>query len=129
MLYQEATEKGAGECILVRNGMVTEATHSTVFGVAGGTVITHPLSNLILPGITRRVVLELCAANGIPVVEEPIPSEKLKDLDELFIAGTGSEIMPVVQIDEKHVGDSTPGPVTLQLQHLFFEYVHSSGLV
>jgi D-alanine transaminase len=69
MLFNKAVEAGAGECVLIRDGMVTEATHSSVLGVKNGTVITRPLSNLILPGITRKVILEICLENSIPVEE------------------------------------------------------------
>jgi D-alanine transaminase len=123
MLYNEAVENGAGECILVRNGKVTEATHSSVFGVKDGIVITHPLSNLILPGITRKVVLEICSTNEIPNHERAIAEDELEEMDELFIAGTGSEIMPVVKVNDNLVGNGKPGPVTRQLQQLFFEAI------
>ncbi len=123
MLYQQAVESGAGECILFRNGMVTEATHSSVLGVKNGTVITHPLSNLILPGITREVVLEICRENGIPVLEESIPDEVLQGLDEVFLTGTGSEVMPVVQVNNRMIGKGKPGPLTCFLQEKFFEKV------
>jgi D-alanine transaminase len=121
MLYQQAVEEGAGECILIRNGMVTEATHSSVVGIKAGKLITHPLSNLILPGITRKVILEIASEFGIPVKEEAIPAEELGTLDELIICGTGSEVMPAVQVDDQPVGDGKPGPVTRFLQEKFFE--------
>jgi D-alanine transaminase len=123
MLYQQAVEQGAGECVLIRNGMVTEATHSSVVGVKDGMLITHPLTNLILPGITRKVVLEIALESGIPVKEEAISAEELYALDELIICGTGSEVMPVVQVDDRLVGDGKPGPVTRFFQKKFFEMV------
>ncbi len=123
MLYQKAVETGAGECILVRNGLVTEATHSSVFGVRDGIVITHPLSDLILPGITRAIVLEICHAHAIPVLEEPIPGEALSGLDEIFLTGTGSEVMPVVQVDDATIGTGKPGKMTRFLQERFFDQV------
>jgi len=121
MLYQQAVEQGAGECVLVRNGLVTEATHSSVVGVKDGELVTHPLSNLILPGITRKVILEMALEAGIPVKEEAIPAEKLYALDELIICGTGSEVMPAVQVNDRLVGDGKPGTVTRFLQKKFFE--------
>lgn len=124
MLYNDAVQKGAGECILIRDGKVTEATHSSVFGVKNGIVITHPLSNLILPGITRKVVLEICRSNEIQYNEGPINEIELIEMDEIFIAGTGSEIMPVVQVNDNFIGNALPGPVTRKLQQLFFETVY-----
>jgi D-alanine transaminase len=123
MLFNQAMEAGAGECILIRDGNVTEATHSSVLAVKNGTVITHPLSNLILPGITRKVVLEICAENKIPVEERSISEEELFGVDELFIAGTGSEITPVVQINDAFLGNKKPGEITRFLQRKFFELV------
>lgn len=123
MLYNRALQKGAGECILIRDGKVTEATHSSVFAVKNSTVYTHPLSNLILPGITRKVVLELCQMNNIPFLEKAIPEDELERMDEIFIAGTGSEIMPVVQVNESLIGDGKPGKMTRLLQGFFFEIV------
>ena len=121
MLYNEAHKSGAGECILIRDEKVTEATHSSVLCVKNGTVVTRPLSNLILPGITRKVIMELCAANNIPVEERLYSKEELYEMDEVFIAGTGSEICPVVQIEDKLVGNGKPGEITRLLQKLFFE--------
>ena len=123
MLYNQAVEAGAGECILIRNGMVTEATHSSVMGLKDGTLITHSLSNLVLPGITRRVVLEICKQNNIPVEERALSESELYTLDELFIAGTGSEITPVVEINETPVGNKKPGKITRLIQQKFFEMV------
>jgi D-alanine transaminase len=121
MLYSQAVKEGAGECVLIRNGWVTEATHSSVFGVRKGIVYTHPLSNLILPGITRKVLLEICKDTGIPFREQAIPESEIGELDELIIAGTGSEVMPAVRVNEKPLGSGKPGPVTRFLQEKFFE--------
>jgi len=121
MLFNHAVEAGAAECILIRNGKVTEATHSSVAGVRSGKLYTHPLTNLILPGITRAVMLELCRDSGIPVIEEAILADELYLLDELFVCGTGNEITPVVMVDEKPIGEGKPGPVTRLLQGKFFE--------
>ncbi|MFV0592172.1 MAG: D-amino-acid transaminase [Draconibacterium sp.] len=124
MLYNKAVESGAGESILVRDGYVTEATHSGLFTVKNGVVITRPLSNLILPSITRKVVLELCAANQLPVEEKLFTENELKEMDEIFICGTGSEIMPVVQADDIRIGNGEPGTVTRKIQQLFFDAVN-----
>lgn len=123
MLYDEARQSGAGECILVRGGIVTEATHSTVFGAKDGSLYTHPLSNLILPGVTRKVILELCILHGIPFEEKPIPESMLPEMDELFIAGTGSEVTPVVMVNGKRIGDGKPGKLTRKIQEIFFRVV------
>lgn len=105
----------------IRNGYVTEATHSSVLAVKNGKVITHPLSNLILPGITRKVILDICKENNVSVEEQALTENELFDLDELFIAGTGSEITPVILIDEHPVGNKKPGEMTRFLQDKFFK--------
>ncbi len=125
MLYNKAVKAGAGECVLIRDGKVTEATHSSVLGVKNGIVITRPLSNLILPGITRKVVLEICAAGKIPFEEREFSENELYDLDEIIIAGTGSEITPAIQVNDKIIGNGNPGVITRFIQNRFFEMVGS----
>lgn len=123
MLYNKAVEQGADECLLVRDGYVTEATHSSVCGVKNGVLITRPLSNLILPGITRKVVFEICAANSIPFEERLYTKEEFLKMDEAFISGTGSEITPIIQVDETKIGAGEPGEITRLIQQKFFEMV------
>ncbi len=123
MLFDKAYKKGAGETILIRDGFVTEATHSSVFGVVDGIVYTYPLSNNILPGITRKVVLDLCREEGIKVLEEAMSEDMLEYLDELFITGTGSEITPVVRINSMVINSGKPGKITKELQKLFYSKV------
>jgi D-alanine transaminase len=118
---QKAMEHDAYEAILVRDGFVTEASHSSVFGVFDGTVVTHPLTNQLLPSVTRSVVLDLCRALDVPVDETPIPTERLSDLDELILTGTTTEVMPVVRLDDEPVDNGTPGPITRKLQEAFQE--------
>ena len=127
MLFNKATEADAGECVLIRDGMVTEATHSSVLGVKNGVVITRPLSNLILPGITRKVILEICEENNIPVEERVFSEKELNDFDEIIIAGTGNEITPAVEINDKLVGNGKPGEITRFIQQKFFELVDELG--
>lgn len=124
IIFEEAARKGAFECMLIRNGFVTEATHSNIMAVKNNTVYTHPESNLILSGITRMVVLQLCNRMNIPVIEEPIEATQISDYDEWFICGTGSEIVPVVKIDDSSVGNSKPGPITRMLQQEFLKITY-----
>ncbi len=121
MMYNKAVKEGAGECVLIRNGKITEATHSSVLGVKNGVVITRPLSNLILPGITRKVILEICASNNIPVLLKEFTEPELYEMDEVIIAGTGSEITPAVQVNSTIIGNKKPGEITRFLQKKFFE--------
>lgn len=123
MLYNNAVKNDAGESILIRDGYVTEATHSSVFAIKNGVLLTRPLSNLILPGITRKVVLELCTENQIPVREELFTESELFEMDELFISGTGSEITPIVQVHDTLIGNGKPGQLTRKIQQLFFDLI------
>lgn len=121
MAAQKAYEQGAVEAIFIRNGIVTEGSHSSFMAVKNGTVYTHPDSNLVLPGITKIVIREICRENNIPLVEEGFAASKLAQMDEMMIVGTGSEVTPVVQIDETTMGNGQPGSITLLLQEKFFE--------
>ena len=123
MLYNKAVKAGAGECVLIRDGMVTEATHSSVLVIKNGVVITRPLSNLILPGITRKVIQELCAANQIPFVEREFSEYEMLEMDEIIVAGTGSEISPAIQVNSTIIGNGKPGKITRFIQQKFFEMV------
>jgi D-alanine transaminase len=116
MAKQAAAERGAFEAILVRDGVVTEGSHANVIAVIGGELRTHPTNHLILPGITRAVVLELARSVGIPVREEPITATELPRVDELFIAGTTADVMPIVRVDDQLIGAGTPGPISQRLQ-------------
>lgn len=116
---QAAHEAGAYEALQVRDGFVTEATHSSVAAVFNGTVTLHPVTNYTLPSITRKVTLELCDELDIPVDETPVATGELPDADELFLMGTTTGIMPIVQVDEWTVGDGTPGSVAQKLLEAF----------
>jgi len=120
---QQATENGAAEAIFVHEGILTEGTHTNVFGVKGGTVLTHPATNRVLAGITRAIVLELCRELSIPAAERGITASELSGLDEMFLAATTAEVTPVVQVNGRKVGEGLPGPATRRLQSAFRAYV------
>jgi D-alanine transaminase len=124
---QQAKENGAGEAVFVRDGVVTEGSHTNVCAVFDDTLVTHPTTHLILPGVTRAVVLELCRDLGIPYREAPIFEHKLREAEELMVVGTTSEVMPVVQVDEWTVGDGEPGPITRRLQHAYRSLTGEDG--
>jgi len=126
MMMQEAVENGAGECVFVRNGFFTECTHSNIFGIKGGIVYTHPDSNLILPGITKKIILQICGRLGIPFREEAMRADDFRSFDEFFISGTGNEVIPVIQIEESSIPDGRPGPVTRQIQQEFLAMTYGA---
>jgi D-alanine transaminase len=116
---QHAVAAGAAEALLVRDGVLTEGSHSNVFAVIGGTLRTHPSSAGILGGITRRIVLRLADEAGLPVEETPIPVRELGRAEEIFLTGTTTDVMPVRQLDNRPVGTGRPGPVTRTLQDAY----------
>ena len=116
---QAAMEADAYEALLTREGFVTEGSHSTVAAVVDDTVVTHPLTPRVLPSVTRTVVLELCDDLGVPVDKRPLAVNELPAADELFLLGTTTGVMPIVQVEDWAVGDGTPGPVVRELQNAF----------
>jgi len=120
---QKATEENAAEAILVRDGMITEGTHTNFFAVKHETLYSAPKSKLILEGITRKVVLELCDIFKIDYREEFIEKDDLKSFDEFFITSTTKEITPVTSIDYWTINEGNPGKITKSLQSLFKKIV------
>ncbi len=112
---QHAVDHGATEAIFIRDGAVTEGSHTNVFGVIDGELRTYPESNYILSGITREVTLELAAELGIAVRLMPIFTHELPHLEELFITGTTSDVMPIVALNGLPVGSGHPGRITTAL--------------
>ncbi|WP_422443600.1 D-amino-acid transaminase [Thermoanaerobacterium sp. DL9XJH110] len=109
---EKARKAGAYEAIFHRGGCVTEASSSNVFIVRNKKLLTHPANNLILHGITRSVVLEIAGDNRIDFSEEVFSLQDLFDADEVFVSGTMTEVMPVVKVDGKIIGDGVPGEIT-----------------
>jgi D-alanine transaminase len=125
MAFQQALDNGFSEVIFVRDGVVTESSHANAFFVKEDVVFTHPESNYILSGITRKNIINIAAENNITVTEEAIPADMMPYIQEAFIANTSGEIIPVIKVGAMAIGDGTPGPVTRRLQNLFREYVEN----
>jgi D-alanine transaminase len=126
---QAATEAGASEAIFVRDGLITEGTHTTVFAVVGGVLRTHPADHQVLPGVTRDVVIEIAHETGLEVREEAIAMTELPRATELFLTGTTTDITPIVEVDGQPLGGGTPGYLTSMLRdRLLARMGASSGL-
>ena len=123
---QMAEDAGASEAIFIRNGNVTEGSASTFCAVFSGTVVTHPESNVVLPGITRKVVFDLCARTGIPVAERPFREDELSRAAEMMLLSTSREVMPVISVDGIEVGNGSPGQLTRKIQAAFSEIIRST---
>lgn len=120
----EAKQSGFHEAIFLReNGTVAEGSAMNIFMVLDGKLITPPPTADILVGITRNTVMELAGEFSVPVVERDISRTELYVCDELFFCGTGAQIAPVRSVDRRLVGDGKPGPITKQLQRLYFDVV------
>jgi D-alanine transaminase len=119
---QAAREEGGSEALLyLPDGTLTEGSHTSLFGVCDGRLRTSPNSPEILPGRTRGLVLRLAKQIGIAVEERPLNRAELERVSELFVTGTTWEIMPVVRVEGRPVGEGQPGPVTRRLQEAYQE--------
>ena len=123
--FKRAQSEGCHEAIMVRDGVVTEATRSSVFCVRSGRVYTHPIAN-ILPGVTRKYLIESLRADGIEVVEEGVSVEELRGADEVYLTGTATEVLPVVRVDGETVAGGVPGEITARARALYLEGVEAT---
>jgi branched-chain amino acid aminotransferase len=122
----EALDAGADEAIMYNHeGFVAEASGDNVFIVRNGVVYAPPIQAGSLGGVTRQVVMHLAAKENLPVVEKNLTRFDLYVADEFFLTGTGAEVIGVVEIDKRIIGDGKPGPITKLLRKKFFEYAHS----
>jgi D-alanine transaminase len=122
LLRQEADEAGASETILLRNGYLTEASACNVFLVKRGVILAPPKNNMILPGITYDLVLELARANALPVEVRPVLASELFEADEVWLTSSSREVLPVTRIDGSRVGDGRPGAAYARMYRLFQDY-------
>ena len=116
MANEHAMKNNCFETILIRDGIITEASHCNVFFVKDERIYTHPANELILNGITRQIVLELCNDLNIELIEEGIPYSEVTTMDEAFITGTSTQIAAVKKLDDHYFFQDTIGPVTRKLQ-------------
>lgn len=122
LLRQAAVAEGATEAILIRDGVVTEGAASNIFAVVDGVLRTAPKGPLILPGITRDLIVELAAGAGLPLSERPCTEAELRDASEVWMTSSTKEILPMLKVDGRTVGDGKPGPVFWNTHRLFQEY-------
>ncbi|MCW2277638.1 branched-chain-amino-acid transaminase [Heliophilum fasciatum] len=124
----EAIRAGVLEAVMLnQEGYVAECTGDNIFIIKKGKLITPPPHVGLLEGVTRNSVMELAAKNGIEVKETVFTRYDLYTADEMFLTGTAAEIIPVVRVDDRAIGEGKPGPVTQQLISKFHEFVRSEG--
>lgn len=116
---QAATEAACAEAVMLRDGFLTEGSASNVFAVKNGTLLAPPKDNLILPGITYDVVLDLARANGIPVETRRIAEAEVRAADELWLSSSSKEVLAVVTLDGKPIGNGKPGPLFRRMHTLY----------
>lgn len=117
--FRQAKEQGAFESILIdRGGNAREGSRSNLYIIENGTVVTPPRED-VLEGVTRVLVLKLLRENNILFKEERISKSRLMDADEVFITATSSNVMPVVEIDDKKIGRGQPGKITRKIIQFF----------
>ncbi|MFI5983605.1 branched-chain amino acid transaminase [Streptomyces sp. NPDC051555] len=109
--------------MLTANGHIAEASAANLFMLRGGELVTPPVSDGILPGITRHTAITFARDLGLTVVERSIPRSEVYIADEAFLTGTAAEIVPVASVDERPVGDGRVGAVTKELRGLFQDVV------
>jgi D-alanine transaminase len=122
LLRQVSADAGAAETILFRDGRLTEASASNVFIVKRGAVLSPPKSSLILPGITYDVVAELAQAAGLPLEFRPVAEAEVRGADELWVTSSSKEVLAIVTLDGRPVGDGKPGPVFRRMHGLYQEF-------
>jgi D-alanine transaminase len=119
MMKQYAVQQQAHEAILIRDGQVLEGSSSNVFVVKSGQVFTAQKDNLILPGITRDVVVELLDHCAIPLIETAVSLESLHTADEIWLTSSTKECLPVTRLNDHAVGDGHPGQFWRQVYDAF----------
>jgi D-alanine transaminase len=124
---QFAAESGAQEAWLIEDGVVTEGASSTAWIVKGKTLISRPLSNKVLPGITRKAVLAFLAESGFTFEEREFTLDEALDAEEAFITSATSLVMPVTTIDGHTIHNGAPGPAALRLREIYVGFARKGG--
>lgn len=122
MVRLYANQSSVVDAVMVRDGLLTEATASNVFVVRNGVISTPPKSDCLLPGITRDLVLELALANGFEVHERDINVTELETVDEIWLTSSTREIAPVVKINTHVIGNGVAGPVWRKIISIYKDY-------
>jgi len=122
---QISADAGASETILFRDGKLTEASASNVFIVKRGVIVSPPKSSLILPGITYDVVTELARANGMPLEFRDVAEAEARAADEIWVTSSSKEVLAIVSLDGRKIGDGKPGPQFRRMYELYQEFKRS----
>ena len=122
-----AQQAGAYEALLIdADGYITECGSTSFFAVRGDEILTRPLNNDILPGVTRRALVGLCGQHDLKLRECRFTLADALGSDEAFLSGASSYVLPVTRIDEQPVGDGRPGPTTRRMREIYIDYARAS---
>jgi D-alanine transaminase len=122
LMRQRAIEAQAAETIMLRQGQLTEGSSTNVFIVKQGRISTPPLSSLILAGVTRAMVLEICRGRGMAIEERNISGAELMAADEIWVTSSTKDVLPIVKLDGQSVGAGRPGPVWKSFAVFYLEH-------
>ncbi|MBI4989238.1 MAG: D-amino acid aminotransferase [Rhodocyclales bacterium] len=120
LLRQLAADAGCVETILFRDGFMTEGAASNIFAVKHGVLLAPPKNHLMLPGITYDVVIELAAANGLPIEVRDVLEEEARTADELWMTSSTKEVLPITVLDGRFIGTGKPGPA-FQMMYAWYQ--------
>ena len=123
---QIAADAGCYEALMTRDGMVTEGGATSAYIVSDRTIVTHPLTNDILPGCTRKSLLELARLENLAIDERAFSLEEAYSADEAFITGASTYVCPVIRIDDHVIGDGVPGPCVRHLQEIYVNTIRAN---
>jgi D-alanine transaminase len=118
---QQAVDQGCAEAILIRDGYALEGAASNLFAVVDGVLLTPPIGNDILPGITRDLVVEIAQAKAMPLEQRRISLDELLCAEEVWLTSSTREVLPVIELDGRQVGEGRPGPVWARMNTLYQE--------
>jgi D-alanine transaminase len=122
LLRQAAADAGAIEVVMFRDGFLTEGSSSNVFVVKNGTILATPKDNLVLPGITYDVVVELARANGVRLEVRQISEAEVLAADEIWVTSSTKEVLAVSTLNERAVGNGKPGAVFHRMHQLYQDF-------
>ena len=129
LLKHESNQGGYDEAVLFRDGYLTESSASNIAAVKSGVILCPPMDNLILPGITYELMIELARKNNMPLEIRRVARKEVKKADELWIMSSTKEVAPIVLLDDKPIGTGQPGPVFKQMYQHFQDYKRTLSAV
>lgn len=119
---QKAVEAGCAECIMFRDGVLSEGAASNIFVVKNGVILAPVKDHRVLPGVTYDLVLELAQANGMAFEVRDIGEAEVRSADELWLTSSSREVQPIVELDGQPVGSGEPGPAYRRMYALYQDF-------